>query len=50
MMVVFAGAGSGAGASACDQKQEVDVTVTGMAPKRENTMTTMMKRQLNPSV
>lgn len=48
MMVVFAGAGSGA--SACDQKQEVDVTDTGMAPKRENTVTTMMKRQLNPFV
>lgn len=42
-MMVFAGAG----AAGWDQKQEVDVTYTGMAPKRENTLTTMMKRQLN---
>lgn len=45
VMVIFAGA-----AAALDQKQEVDVTDTGMAPKRENTVTTLMKRQLNPFV
>lgn len=45
LMVVFAGA-----AAAWDQKQEVHVTDTGMAPKRENIVTTIMKRQLNPFV
>lgn len=46
MMVIFAGAG----AAAWNQKQEVDVTDTGMAPKRENIVTTMMKRPLHPFV
>lgn len=46
MMVGFAGGA----AAAWDQKQEVDVTDTGMAPNRENTVTAMMKRQLNQFV
>lgn len=40
----------GGGGAAWDQKQEVDVTNTGMAPKRENTMTTMMKTESNPFI
>lgn len=47
MMAAFAGAAAAA-AAAWDQKQEVHVTDTGMSPKRENTVTTVMKRQFHP--